>query len=87
MRRLNKLKQLSMKYHPDRTVKLDEKEREVSNAKYLQIKLAYDILSDPMRRENYDLEQSNPTPPPVQPYSYSPPPPSITPTERLHVRF
>ncbi|KDO25475.1 hypothetical protein SPRG_09418 [Saprolegnia parasitica CBS 223.65] len=43
---------LALKYHPD---KVDEAERETAQAKFLEISEAYEVLSDPKKKEEYDL--------------------------------
>ena len=45
---------LSLKYHPDRNSSVDASE------KMGEINSAYEILSDPMKRKQYDMEQNNP---------------------------
>ncbi|OQR93186.1 Type II (General) Secretory Pathway (IISP) Family [Thraustotheca clavata] len=43
---------LALKYHPD---KVDEAEREKAQEKFLEISEAYEVLSDPKKKEEYDL--------------------------------
>ncbi|RHY79441.1 hypothetical protein DYB31_004369 [Aphanomyces astaci] len=45
-------RKLSLKYHPD---KVASEERDSAQAKFLKIANAYRVLSDPARREKYDL--------------------------------
>ncbi|KAF0689730.1 Aste57867_18841 [Aphanomyces stellatus] len=45
-------RKLSLKYHPD---KVASDERDAAQAKFLKIANAYRVLSDPERREKYDL--------------------------------
>ncbi|ETV98581.1 hypothetical protein H310_08703 [Aphanomyces invadans] len=45
-------RKLSLKYHPD---KVAPEERDSAQAKFLKIANAYRVLSDPARREKYDL--------------------------------
>jgi curved DNA-binding protein CbpA len=51
-------KRLSLKYHPDKQINsslsIDEK-----NNQFIKIRNAYEILSDPIKRQNYDREISN----------------------------
>ncbi|RHY12500.1 hypothetical protein DYB38_008647 [Aphanomyces astaci] len=43
---------LALKYHPD---KVEESEREKAQEKFLEISQAYEVLSDPKKKEEYDL--------------------------------
>ncbi|KAG9398560.1 DnaJ sub C member 10 [Aphanomyces cochlioides] len=45
-------RKLSLKYHPD---KVAPEERDAAQARFLEIANAYRVLSDPARREKYDL--------------------------------
>ena len=51
-------RKLSLKYHPDRVLDLEEKAE--AEEKFKQINAAYKILSDPDKRRGYDLTLNNP---------------------------
>lgn len=46
-------RKLAMRYHPDRTVNLPERERQESEAKFKEIQVAYDILTNPEKQRAY----------------------------------
>mgnify|MGYP000926196220 FL=1 len=46
-------RKLAMRYHPDRTVNLPERERQESEAKFKEIQVAYDILTNPEKQKAY----------------------------------
>lgn len=68
---------LAQQYHPDKTAHLGIELREAANRKMMELNEAFDTLSEPHRRQEYDLElmkaeqQELGTPPP--------PPPSAAP--------
>ena len=45
---------LSLKYHPDRQVGKSEKEKKEAEEKFKEISAAYDVLSDPDKKREYD---------------------------------
>ncbi|ETW04815.1 hypothetical protein H310_03946 [Aphanomyces invadans] len=45
-------RKLALQYHPD---KVEESEREKAQEKFVEISQAYEVLSDPKKREEYDL--------------------------------
>lgn len=45
---------LVLKYHPDRNKNKSESEKKAILEKYLKIKEAYDVLSDPVKKREYD---------------------------------
>ncbi|KAF7683232.1 DnaJ like protein subfamily B member 13 [Astathelohania contejeani] len=47
-------KRLTLKYHPDRHLNKSEVEREKMSKMFQEVKLSYDILSNPEKRSNYD---------------------------------
>lgn len=47
-------RKLALKHHPDKTVNLDEQQREESAAEFKLIQAAYECLSDPVERKWYD---------------------------------
>lgn len=47
-------KKLAMKYHPDRNNDSAE-QKEEAEKKFKQVQMAYDMLSDPKKRQQYDL--------------------------------
>ena len=47
-------RKLALKHHPDKTVSLDEQQREESAAEFKLIQAAYECLSDPVERKWYD---------------------------------
>lgn len=47
-------KKAALKWHPDRHGNKSEKEKEVANAKFREIGEAYEILSDPEKKQRYD---------------------------------
>ncbi len=50
----SKYKKMAIKWHPDRWVNGTKEDKEIANAKFLEMKQAYDILSDPEKRQTYD---------------------------------
>ncbi|MED6157454.1 hypothetical protein PIB30_023185 [Stylosanthes scabra] len=48
-------KRLAMKYHPDKNKNKDHRKREDSEAKFKKICEAYNVLSDPKKRQIYDF--------------------------------
>lgn len=48
-------KKLSLKYHPDKFVGKSEEEQKEATEKFKEITHAYDVLSDPEKRRNYDM--------------------------------
>lgn len=46
-------RKLAMRYHPDRTVNLPEQERQEAEAKFKEIQVAYDILTNPEKQRAY----------------------------------
>ncbi|XP_025690671.1 uncharacterized protein [Arachis hypogaea] len=48
-------KRLAMKWHPDRNHHQEVKNKEEAEAKFKQISEAYDVLSDPKKRQIYDF--------------------------------
>jgi DnaJ-class molecular chaperone len=50
--------QLSQDLHPDRTLKLSEKERKLRTDQFIKLQAAYDLLKDPVSRSGY-LERSS----------------------------
>ena len=50
-------KKLVLKYHPDKMNKINISEEE-KNKKFVEIKNAYDILSDPEKRKHYDKKNN-----------------------------
>lgn len=46
-------RKLAMRYHPDRTVNLSEQERQEAEAKFKEIQVAYDILTNPEKQKAY----------------------------------
>ena len=60
---------LAQQYHPDKTAHLGIELREAANRKMMELNEAFDALSDPQRRREYDLElmkaeEKVPAPPP-----------------------
>lgn len=47
-------KKLALKYHPDRFANATEKEQKEAEEKFKEISEAYDTLSDPQKRQDYD---------------------------------
>ena len=47
-------RKLARKYHPDLHADKDEREKDVAKQKFQQIQQAYDVLSDPKKRQMYD---------------------------------
>ncbi|CAB9523626.1 DnaJ homolog subfamily C member 7 [Seminavis robusta] len=47
-------RKLALKLHPDRQTNATEKEKEEAEAKFRQVNLAHEILSDPAKRQRYD---------------------------------
>jgi molecular chaperone DnaJ len=47
-------RKLAVKYHPDKLANASEKERQEGEDKFKEISEAYDILSDPQKRQQYD---------------------------------
>lgn len=47
-------KKLALKYHPDRNSNKSEAEKELANTKFKEIGEAYEILSDPEKKQRYD---------------------------------
>ncbi|KCZ79949.1 hypothetical protein H312_02637 [Anncaliia algerae PRA339] len=47
-------KQLALKYHPDKHSDATEAQKKQYTQKFIEIKQAYDCLSDPNKRKNYD---------------------------------
>ena len=47
-------KKLALKYHPDKLTKASEKERKEGEEKFKEITEAYDVLSNPEKRNQYD---------------------------------
>jgi DnaJ-class molecular chaperone len=45
--------QLSQDLHPDRTLKLSEKERKSRTGQFIKLQAAYDLLKDPVSRSGY----------------------------------
>jgi curved DNA-binding protein CbpA len=48
------VEQLSLKYHPDRNINLSESQKTEVHEQYVRIQAAYDLLSDPTSRREYD---------------------------------
>jgi hypothetical protein len=46
---------LAKQYHPDRLVHLSESDRLRAEKKFAQIGVAYSVLSDPVKRQQYDI--------------------------------
>ena len=46
---------LAKQYHPDRLTHLNETDRQRAEKKFAQIGVAYSVLSDPVRRQQYDI--------------------------------
>lgn len=44
----------ALKYHPDKQVGLNEDEQRVAESKFKDVAEAYEILSDPEKRDRYD---------------------------------
>lgn len=57
-----KFRKLSLKYHPDKQVGKSEQEQKEAEEKFKQINEANSILSDPQKRQQYDLGGSNSNP-------------------------
>ncbi len=47
-------RKLAAKYHPDRHAEKDDKERDKAKQQFQKIQQAYDVLSDPKKRQMYD---------------------------------
>lgn len=47
-------RKLAMKYHPDRLANASDKEKKEAEEKFKKISEAYDVLSDPQKKSNYD---------------------------------
>ena len=47
-------RKLAVKYHPDKWVNKSEEERKVAEDKFKEISEAYDVLSNPDKRRQYD---------------------------------
>ncbi len=47
-------RKLAMKYHPDRTANLSDKEKKVTEEKFKELQEAYAVLSDPQKKQMYD---------------------------------
>ncbi|KND02969.1 uncharacterized protein SPPG_02044 [Spizellomyces punctatus DAOM BR117] len=50
----SQFRQMSLLYHPDKLQSLPESERVLHETRYLQIRQAYDILKEPIKRAAYD---------------------------------
>ena len=50
-----KYKKLVLKYHPDKQAGKSEEEKQKAAEKFKEVQHAYDILSDPEKRQNYDM--------------------------------
>ncbi|MDC4459518.1 DnaJ domain-containing protein, partial [Acinetobacter baumannii] len=48
------LRKSAMKYHPDRMVNADEKEKKEAEEKFKELNEAYQVLSDPEKKQLYD---------------------------------
>jgi len=48
-------KKKALIYHPDKNMNLTKEEMEKNTNKFREIRIAYEILGDPIRREKYDL--------------------------------
>ena len=48
-------KRLAMKWHPDKNLQQNSAQKEKAEAKFKQISEAYDVLSDPKKRQIYDF--------------------------------
>lgn len=48
-------RKLSLKYHPDRLANKSESERKEGEEKFKKITAAYNVLSDPEKKKNYDM--------------------------------
>lgn len=51
-------KKLCLKYHPDRMVNATEEEKKEAEEKFKDINEANEVLSDPQKRQEYDLSQT-----------------------------
>ena len=47
-------RKLAIKYHPDRYATASEAEKKEAEAKFKEINHAYEVLSDPNKKSNYD---------------------------------
>ena len=47
-------RKLALKWHPDKFATKSQKEREEANQKMKEVNQAYEVLSDPEKRKNYD---------------------------------
>lgn len=47
-------RKLALKLHPDRQTNASEKEKEAAEAKFREVNLAHEILSDPQKKQRYD---------------------------------
>lgn len=54
-----KYHKLAMKWHPDKHINDNEKDRKISEDKFKEINQAYEILSDCKKRKRYDLVGNN----------------------------
>ena len=47
-------RRLAMKYHPDRYHSADTEERTKAEERFKEVQKAYEVLSDPVKRREYD---------------------------------
>ena len=48
-------KKLSLKYHPDKFIGKSKEEQKEATEKFKEINHAYEVLSDPEKKRNYDM--------------------------------